>query len=128
MNKHIGIILLISFIILVSVKCCCKKEGMANITPKSSTYAPVNFNISQNNVSKKYDKIYIPGDNYEKVELPLPEGQLTFFANNEFKSECCANNTVSGSNGCPCITTEQKNYLGSRGGNKAFTEWDKQFS
>ena len=72
-------------------------------------------------------KVYIPGDNYEKVEVPLPEGQLTFFSNNEFRPECCSNNTISGSNGCPCITTEQKNYLGSRGGNKAFTQWDKTF-
>ena len=126
MNKIICILLLIVLIISVSAKCCCK-EGMTNIAPKSSLYAPVNFNISHNNTSKKYDKIYIPGDNYEKVEVPLPEGQLTFFSNNEFRPECCSNNTISGSNGCPCITTEQKNYLGSRGGNKAFTQWDKTF-
>lgn len=127
MKKTIYIILLIVLISAVSFKCCCK-EGMTNIAPKSSLYAPVNFNISHDNTSRKYDKIYIPGDNYEKVEVPLPEGQLSFFANNEFRADCCANNTVSGSNGCPCITTEQKNYLGSRAGNKAFTKWDKQFS
>ena len=42
-------------------------------------------------------------DTYEKVQVPLPEGQLFFFANNKFSTdpECCKSG-VSGTGGCAC--------------------------
>ena len=58
-------------------------------------------------------------DTYEKVQVPLPEGQLFFFANHEFKPSCCKTSTVSNSKGCACVTTEGTNYIASRGGNKS---------
>ncbi len=63
--------------------------------------------------------VYNPSNSYEKVQTPLPEGQLFFYANNHFKPECCKFSTVSGSGGCACETTEQVNYLKNRGGNKS---------
>ena len=32
--------------------------------------------------------------------------------------ECCDYSTVSGGNGCACVTDEQMKYLASRGGNR----------
>ena len=43
---------------------------------------------------------------------------LFFFADNEFKPECCGSE-FSNSQGCACITTEQKNFINQRGGNRS---------
>ncbi len=48
--------------------------------------------------------------------IPLPEGELSMFANTPFKPECCPN-TYSNSMGCACMTGDQYNYLIMRGGN-----------
>jgi hypothetical protein len=48
--------------------------------------------------------------------LPLPEGEMMFMANSDFKPECCPN-TYSNSMGCWCGTSEDYNYLIQRGGN-----------
>jgi hypothetical protein len=49
--------------------------------------------------------------------VPLPEGELFFFANNKFKPECCPG-PYSTSTGCACMSKEQINYLNTRGGNR----------
>ena len=49
--------------------------------------------------------------------LPLPAGELDFFANTVFKPDCCTGSSYSSSMGCPCMTSEDVNYLKSRGGN-----------
>ena len=54
--------------------------------------------------------------NREPQTIPLPEGQMSMFANTPFKPECCPN-AYSNSSGCACMTTNQYNYLVSRGGN-----------
>ena len=51
-----------------------------------------------------------------KQQLPLPEGELDFFANTPFKPECCPN-TYSNSQGCACLDVTGYNYLITRGGN-----------
>tara|TARA_B110000046_G_scaffold177578_1_gene204537 strand:- start:19927 stop:20349 length:423 start_codon:yes stop_codon:yes gene_type:complete len=53
--------------------------------------------------------------------LPLPNGEMFFFANNEFKPECCLPpfSSVSSADGCACITKEQVDYINSRGGNRS---------
>lgn len=48
--------------------------------------------------------------------LPLQEGELDFLANVPFKPECCPN-TYSSSMGCACLTSQDYNYLITRGGN-----------
>jgi hypothetical protein len=52
----------------------------------------------------------------EPQPVPLPEGEMSLFANTPFKPECCPN-TYSNSTGCACMTGEQYNYLILRGGN-----------
>lgn len=54
-------------------------------------------------------------------QVPLPAGQMFFFANNTFSPECCVppQSGVSNSDGCACVTQEQVNYISSRGGNRA---------
>lgn len=53
-------------------------------------------------------------------KLPLQAGELFFFANNEFKPECCVPSfsSISSSDGCACVTQEQVDYINSRGGNR----------
>jgi hypothetical protein len=52
----------------------------------------------------------------KQQELPLPEGEMDFFANSEFKPECCPN-AYSNSTGCWCGTIQDSEYLKNRGGN-----------
>jgi hypothetical protein len=52
----------------------------------------------------------------KQQQLPLKEGEMDFFANSEFKPECCPN-TYSNSSGCWCGTSQDYNYLITRGGN-----------
>ena len=49
-------------------------------------------------------------------QLPLPEGEMDFFANADFKPECCPS-SFSTSSGCWCGTSKDVDYLVSRGGN-----------
>ena len=49
-------------------------------------------------------------------KLPLPEGELDFFAKMDFKPECCPN-AYSASMGCACMSSKDYNYLIERGGN-----------
>jgi hypothetical protein len=49
--------------------------------------------------------------------VPLPEGELFFFADNKFKPECCPS-TYSDSMGCACLSQDQVNYINQRGGNR----------
>lgn len=52
----------------------------------------------------------------KQQQLPLPEGEMDFFANSEFKPECCPS-AYSNSTGCWCGTSQDFNYLTTRGGN-----------
>jgi len=56
-------------------------------------------------------------ETYKGTKVPLPEGQMFFFANNEFKPECCGS-SVSSSSGCACVTKSQIEYVNQRGGNR----------
>jgi len=49
--------------------------------------------------------------------VPLPEGELFFFADNKFKPECCPS-TYSDSMGCACLSQDQVTYINQRGGNR----------
>ena len=49
--------------------------------------------------------------------VPLPEGELFFFADNKFKPECCPS-TYSNSLGCACLSQPQVDYINQRGGNR----------
>jgi hypothetical protein len=54
---------------------------------------------------------------YAGTRMPLPDGELFFFQNNQFKPECCPS-PYSSTTGCACMSREQINYLNTRGGNR----------
>jgi hypothetical protein len=54
--------------------------------------------------------------NRKPQPVPLPKGELLMFANTPFKPSCCPN-SYSTSTGCACMTSQQYNYLVTRGGN-----------
>ena len=59
----------------------------------------------------------------EPQPVPLPEGEMLMFANTPFKPECCPN-TYSSSTGCWCGTSQDYNYLITRGGkNVPYSEY-----
>ena len=93
---------------------CVTKEGM-EVAGSALKYA---MNEGVPGIKKYGDKkIHNPSDTFEQVKVPLPEGQLFFYANNRFDPSCCTRSTVSGSGGCACETVEQINYLKTRGTN-----------
>ena len=51
-----------------------------------------------------------------KTQAPLAEGEMDFFANTQFKPECCPN-TYSNSQGCACMSVQQNDTLIHRGSN-----------
>lgn len=55
---------------------------------------------------------------YTGTQVPLPDGEMFFFQNNQFKPECCPS-PYSASTGCACMSSEQVAYLNSRGGNRS---------
>ena len=61
---------------------------------------------------------------YQK-SLPSTDGtndnrSMFAFAYNECRPECCKDTPYSCSTGCPCLNDNQKNLLGSRGGNSHY--------
>jgi len=97
---------------------CVTQEGM------ESAGSAIGYNMSNGVHRDKYDtrvglgEVNGGGEKLNPV-VPLPEGQLFMWANNEFSGKCCATSNVSGGNGCACITKEQSDYLNARGGNRA---------
>lgn len=77
-----------------------------------------NFKINDNNGffrNTQYDKL--EQNSYgNKVPFPSSDNKLDILVNNEFTPECCPSN-YSNSNGCACMTSEQINFLNTRGGN-----------
>ena len=55
---------------------------------------------------------------HQGTSVPLAPGQLDFFADNQFKPECCPSTYSSGS-GCACMSAEQVSYLNQRGSNNS---------
>ena len=54
------------------------------------------------------------------TSLPLPKGEMSFFANNKFDPTCCVapKSGYSNSMGCACLTKEQQTYIEQHGGNR----------
>lgn len=117
------------------------KNGAAKVTGKAGKegFAGANINYGESspydlsgdtglNTSSwsKPDLTVVPGQpinpavkqflDRKQQQLPLPEGEMDFFANVEFKPDCCPN-TYSNSSGCACLTSKDYNYLKNRSGN-----------
>ena len=106
-----------------------KREGFtgANINyGESSLYSLGNDNPVDTSSWSAQDMTVTPGQPLSagvkaflarpQQPLPLPEGEMLLFANTEFKPECCPS-TFSTSTGCWCGTSQDYNYLVTRGGN-----------
>jgi len=97
------------------------KEGFHNALGS----APTNYKMGRG-VKSSWDTKQIPSiaqdlSTHLGPKVPLPAGQLFFFANNNFSPDCCVppQSGVSNGDGCACVTQEQVNYISSRGGNRA---------
>jgi hypothetical protein len=88
----------------------------ANDVPvDTSAWFTPNLSYTKNTDLKK-DKPIQDILNRPEQPIPLPEGELDFFATTEFKPECCPN-AYSNSTGCACMDLKSYNYLVNRGGN-----------
>ena len=90
--------------------CSCSKEHFHNA-------APTNVDLNQYDFLK-HGVQHNKGSVQNQPTNPMMPGQKYFWANNKFTPECCDYSTVSGGNGCACVTDEQMKYLASRGGNR----------
>jgi len=126
--------LLIGIFIGSHVFCSCAKIDNVKIGVKEvgrenfkTLGAPVNYKMGQGvygswETRKQQQGPDVPWraqqmDTYKGTPVPLPEGQLFLFADNQFKPECCGS-SVSSSTGCACITRSQMDYVNQRGGNR----------
>ena len=114
--------ILISMIIGALLGChwlcgCATREGMQ--TAGSAIDYVMNNGVHNDKYDNKHSQVEVNGGSKLSPQVPLPEGQLFMWANNEFSGKCCDTSNVSGSNGCACITKEQACYLNARGVNRA---------
>ena len=94
---------------------CVTEEGMNTIG--SALEYTMNNGVHNNKYEQRSDLREVSGGSLNPT-VPMPEGQLFMYANNEFDGKCCSFSNVSGAGGCACITKEQSDYLNSRGGNR----------
>lgn len=105
------------------------KEGFVGANTNYGQSSPFDLNSSSTVNASSWsapDMTVVPGKPLspgvkqflarKQQQLPLPEGEMDFFANSEFKPECCPN-TYSSSNGCWCGTAQDYNFLKMRGSN-----------
>jgi len=125
----IAISIIVGMILGGHVLCSCvtpgakkkAKEGFVNALAS----APTNYRMGRG-VKSSWDTKRLPSISQDLSthlgpKVPLPAGQLFFFANNNFSPDCCVppQSGVSNGDGCACVTQEQVNYISSRGGNRA---------
>lgn len=102
------------------------KEGFASAVAQTSPYDLNSDNSVDTSKWSLPNLTVVPGKplssgvkeflERKQQPLPLPDGEMDFFANSEFKPECCPN-TYSNSQGCWCGTAQDFNYLVTRAGN-----------
>ena len=104
------------------VKMGDKKEGFVNLS-NNELNIDDSYTMGWVKTAKRYasgmgneDRLNSYKDNVG-TPVPLPEGELFFFADNKFKPECCPS-TYSDSMGCACLSQAQVDYLNQRGGNR----------
>ena len=100
---------------------CVKKEGF-NFAASYLTHSMRHGFPTLKETFDAMKPVHNSSETYEEVKVPLREGRLFFYANNEFSPECCKHSTVSGTGGCACETKEQIDFLRTRGGNKTFAK------
>ena len=108
---------------------CCNVEGFVGANTNYGQSSP--FSLTKKSVPNTSSwgngsLVVTPGKplsksvknilNRPKQPVPLPKGEMLMFANTPFKPECCPT-AYSTSTGCACLTSDQYNYLITRGGN-----------
>ena len=99
-----------------------KKEGFVNLS-NNDLHIDDSYTMGWVQTAKRYasgmgnkNRLNTYKDNVG-TPVPLPEGELFFFADNKFKPECCPS-TYSDSMGCACLSQDQVTYINQRGGNR----------
>ena len=99
-----------------------KREGFKNLN-NNDLHIDDSYTMGWVKTAKRYasgmgneNKLNTYKDNVG-TPVPLPEGELFFFADNKFKPECCPS-TYSDSMGCACLSQAQVDYVNQRGGNR----------
>ena len=121
MRKYVMALLFVAIGIIIGTSmlcgCSCNKEGFV-VPSRSEELGAKGMHdgvpgLGTENWRKENEK------NMADVNLLNQQKQksLFFYANNRFAPECCASSSISGSNGCACVTAEQKKHLANRGGN-----------
>ena len=125
-NMHMVFLLMIIIITSSLVLAYPSRQGMTNM----DNAAPLGWNMGQGLAGKSwenkadqyaakmgYQDTTSTYGQYQGTPVPLQDGQMFFFQNNQFKPECCPSNYSTGS-GCACISSQQMSYLNERGGNR----------
>lgn len=123
MRKYVMALLFVAIGIMIGTSmlcgCSCNKEGF--VVPSRS--AELGSDSMYNGVPGMGTETWRKEHEKDLASVNMLNEQnqksLFFYANNRFAPECCATSSVSGSNGCACVTTEQRKHLGTRGGNCA---------
>jgi len=109
--------MVIGFLLCSHLFCgCATREGYQ--TAGAALNYVMNKGVHNNTYDKKHDQLQVNGGASLSPQVPLPEGQLFLYANNNQSGKCCESSNVSGPGGCVCITAEQAKFLNSRGGNR----------
>lgn len=117
-----------------SVSRITMKEGMqllgASLDHKMGEHVKGSWDTKE---QKKGPSLSWREHNHDSYQSSIPEyeGTMHFFANTEFKPECCASTYTSKGGilesgkvtggGCACMSKEQIDYLNKRGGNRTLT-------
>jgi len=127
--EMIAISYIIGMILGAHLFCSCTKpvvkqkvkEGFANAFGSAPVDYKMGRGVTSSWDSKKLTSIAQNLNSHMGPKVPLPAGQMFFFANNTFSPDCCVppQSGVSNGDGCACVTQEQVNYISSRCGNKA---------
>jgi hypothetical protein len=125
----VALCLIVGIMIGSFVLCSCAKVSLKEVKESFQTMgAPTRYNMSVgvpgSYGARKLQSIAPHLDVNQGPKLPLPPGELFFFADNNFKPECCVPpfSSVSSADGCACVTKEQVDYINARGGNRSAYE------
>lgn len=117
--KYFVLFVILYFIIMGNAACGCFRT---NKTTKQSSCQRHQLTMNDNSQAKREETsnsiLY-----RTKQPLPVSPNEMFMFKSTAFKPKCCPN-TYSTSDGCACMTTEQYNYLRTRGQeNTSFPEY-----
>ena len=115
------ICVVLGMVIGATMLCACKSSPLENFA--------VGRNAAEYNISKGMsDGVHTEkwGDSvnhYQMQHLKAGNNNKMFmWANNKFEPGCCEFSSISGSNGCACVTDEQSKFLKNRGGNRTLND------